>query len=132
MKLLLIGRHSLTEKQKLLLEKVFGKYDIIQIATVDPTDPIKSLPSSFDAIVIQALPIDLLAKLMKCNKPIYQFKIIAVDLVNSEEKAKQIAKEKDADIILHDPKTGNYRVSKTIALQRIKKIIIETEDVATI
>ena len=135
-RILVIGRHSLTNRQKKLLEKAFGKFQIVaSVATVNPNNPMSTLANypSYDAILVQTLPLSILALLVRdSKKPIYMFEIEAVDVVTSQNVAEQVAKDNDADIITPDPRTGNFRVAKTTKLMYVSAIRIETQTIATL
>lgn len=134
-KIILIGRHDLTDKQKLLLDKYFGEWSIdLKLQQVDPANPLKDIDQSrFEAVVVQVLPVDILAKLLRVSRlPVFLFKVEAVAVVSDEREVEDLSRKHDADIVNYDPRSGNYRVAKTVALQRLLRIDIVTEDVATI
>ncbi len=132
--LIIIGRHELTDRQRKLLEIAFGEYNIIgRVHTVDPEDKtlIEALNKS-DGIIIQALPIDVLAKLTKkVSKPIYMFNIVPIGVLKTKE-AIETAKKEGADIINIDPRSGNARVALTVSLELVETVTVKTKTVATL
>ncbi len=133
-RIIIIGRHNLTDRQKKILEKAFGSYTITgKIHTVNPDDKavIEQLKKA-DAIIIQTLPIDVLAKLKELlGNKLYIFKILPIGVVSSDE-ALNIAKEGGCDIVNIDPRTGNARVSITVGLDRITEVVYKTKRVVTL
>jgi len=132
--LVIIGRHSLTSKQEELLKKAFGEYNVIgRIATLDLSNETQvAMLRSADAVVIQTLPVDLIAQVLKVtDKPVYIFDIKALGVVTSKEAIEEAVRS-GADIVNIDPRTGNARVAMTVSLSRIKKVEIIKEVVATV
>ena len=119
----------------MLLDKYFGEWSIdLKLQQVDPANPLKDIDQSrFEAVVVQVLPVDILAKLLRVSRlPVFLFKVEAVAVVSDEREVEDLSRKHDADIVNYDPRSGNYRVAKTVALQRLLRIDIVTEDVATI
>ena len=138
MRYLVVGRHRFTDRQLRLLEKAGLTEEVKRIATVeDPVDVVlQAVELGVDAIVVQSLPMELLARLVDAADsefiPVYTFKIEAIATASNMEEAEEIARREKADIILPDPRSGNIRVSKTVALQRVLRIVVETREVATL
>ena len=133
-KIIIIGRHDLTDRQKALLRTAFGDYTIVgKIHTVDPNDnSIIEALNKADAVVVQALPIDVLAKLnAKVKTPIYMFKIVPLGVLKTKE-AVEVAKKEGADIVNIDPRTGNARVAMTVSLDLVEEVKVVTKPVVTL
>lgn len=136
-KYVVVGRHKFTSRQEKLLEEAGFTVQTARIEQMQSPQEVveKAKETGASAIVVQALPMHLLAQLLqhasRAGMSVYSFRIEAVATINSEEEARKIAEETGADIVLPDPRSGNYRVSKTVALQKVKRIVVEAEDVAS-
>jgi len=139
MKGAIIGRHSLLPSQQKALESLQVKI-VKQIPQV-PTDQkaleqfIHELKSQgIEALIIQALPIDLLAKLLP-HFTIYFMKMQAVATVESEEEAKKIieqAPDKRVAIPAPNRDKKTFRIMEFIGITKIKKIVVEEEFVVRV
>ena len=130
-KFITIGRHKYTPKQEELLRRAGLTQEIERIAQVNNVNDVVTKARELGAaIVVQALPMHILAQLLtvaqRNNVPVYAFRIQALDTVPLDESCPS-----EADIEVPDPRSGNKRCSKTAALQRLKRIVVEAEDVAT-
>jgi len=126
-----IGRHRFTERQLQLLQKAGLKEEIERIQQVNSVDEVvQKAAQRGAAIVVQALPLPLLAQLLaaanKANVPVYGFRIEALATLSVYSKCPSVA-----DIEIPDPRSGNKRCSMTVALQKLKQIVVEAEDVVT-
>jgi len=133
MRYIVIGRHRFTPVQIQLLQKLGLTEEVARVQQIsDVADVLKlAKEKGADAIVIQALPMHLLAQLLtvanRANIPVYGFRIEAVTIVPITQRCPA-----EADVEIPDPRSGNKRCSKTLALQRLKRIVVEAEDVATV
>jgi len=131
-KYIVIGRHKFTDKQVRILEKVGLTEEIERIAKLEDINSVVQKAKENNAVIlVQALPMHILAQLLsnasRNGIEVYAFKIEAVTTVGINEKCPE-----ECDIEIPDPRSGNKRCSKTVALQRLKRIIVEAEDVATL
>ncbi|MFA4798730.1 hypothetical protein [Pyrococcus kukulkanii] len=129
-KVIVIGRHEFTEVQKRLIEKA-GLQKIKQIQHVnDITKLIQEAKELNADILVQAMPMHLLAQLLSSASregiTVYSFKLEPVGLFDTEEAARRSG----ADVIVPS-REGTYRGMKTRALQKLIRIEIVTEDVIT-
>ena len=133
MRYIVVGRHKFTSVQVRLLEKAGLTDEVGRIAQVeDPVDVIKRARElGADAIVVQALPMHLLAQLLqaatRAGIPVYGFKIQPVAMVGIDEECPA-----EADVEIPNPRAGNKRCNKTVALERLIRVLIETQPVVTV
>lgn len=130
MKFVTIGRHEWTDKQKQLLEAAGLTEEVARIAQLQGIEHLVSVIDEHqpDAIVIQALPLHLIAQILQYIKlPVYNFKIEAVATKKLDEECPS-----EADIEIVDRRSGTKRCSKTVAIQRLKKVVVEAEEVARV
>jgi len=76
MRLVWVSRHELNEKNKEILSKAFGHYEVYQYKdTVNNVSELIEFADSVDAdAYVVVLPINLIADLIKAdNRPIYRF-----------------------------------------------------------
>ena len=116
-----IGRHKFTPKQVFFLQKLGLEKEVARQETYNPEllkQQIGQLKPT--AIIVQGLPINLLADLLKIannyNIPVYMF------------KTEPTENEEEADIKIPS-REGKIRLLKTTGIQRVKRILIEFEDV---
>ena len=132
MRFITIGRHEYTPLQRKLLEKTGLTEEVKRVVQVDDVREVVGEAEKLGAvIVIQALPMHVLAQLLQAASragiPVYSFRIEAITTVGINETC-----PKECDIEISDPRSGNKRCSRTAALQRLKRIVVDTEDVATV
>jgi hypothetical protein len=132
-----IGRHEFTGRQLKLLAKIGLTHEVERIEQVsDIPSIVKKAQEKGTPIIVQALPMHLLAQLVqianRARIPVYSFEIQSIGIAKSREEAEELAKQHNADIILPDPKSGTYRVSKTVALQQVVSITVNTRRIATL
>lgn len=113
------------------MEKAGLTEEITRVQQVENVQDVVRLARENDAvIVVQALPMHILAQLLQAasrqNVPVFSFKIEAITTVPLDS-----ACPTDADVEVPDPRSGNKRCSRTVALQRLIRIVVEAEDVAT-
>ena len=128
---IVIGRHKFTPVQTRLLEKAGLKEEIERIQMLENiNEVVQKAAQNNAAIVVQALPMHILAQLLNAANreavPVYAFKIEAVATVPLDSNCPN-----DCDIEVPDPRSGNKRCSRTAALQRLRRIVVEAEDVVT-
>jgi len=134
MRYLVVGRHNFTPVQVKLLEAVGLIEEVARVEQVDNAGAVISMAKEVgaEAIVVQALPMHLLAQLLqaaiRADIPVYGFRIETVGLYQTREEAEEVAKRVGADILLPS-REGTWRVARTAALQQLKRIIVEAEDV---
>ena len=133
MRYVVVGRHDFTPPQRRLLVKAGLTEEAGRIPQINtPSEPVVvAKNNNAEAIVIQALPMHLLAALLptanKFNIKVYGFKVEAVATVPADQPCPE-----EADIEVVDQRSGNKRCSKTVSLQLLKRIIVDAEDVATL
>lgn len=132
MEYITVGRHKYTPAQKTLLERAGLTEEVGRIQHVDnPTEVTSRAKELGAAIVIQALPIPVLASLLQAAKragvQVYGFRLKPVGLFKSRDEAVVSG----GDVIVPS-REGTFRVMKTSALQRLIKVEIVAEDVVSI
>ena len=132
MRYITIGRHKFTDKQVQLLEKVGLTEEVERVVKLEDINSVVQKARENNAVIlVQALPMHILAQLLNSAQrqgiEVYAFKIEAVATVPIDHKCPS-----DCDIEIPDPRSNNKRCSKTVALQRLKRIVVEAEDVATL
>ena len=130
-KYIVIGRHRFTPVQEELLRKAGLVEEVARIQQLEDINAVvQRAAQESAAIVVQALPMHLLAQLLsaanRAGVSVYAFKIEAVATVPMNEECPA-----EADVVIPDPRSGNKRCSRTVALQRLKRIVVEAEDVVT-
>lgn len=128
MRYVTIGRHPYTPRQQELLLKAGLLREAARIENLEnPRQPVElAREKAATAIVVQALPLHLLAQLLqearKAGIEVYSFKM------RSEKLAKEDKCPPGTEIELASGDTK--RCIRTEALQRIENILIVTETVA--
>lgn len=80
-KVVWVSRHELNERNKEILNKAFGSWELVWIKeTVTPEDLRKLAEEYSDAAFVVVLPPQLLAEVLKYTKEVYRF------VVNREVK----------------------------------------------
>ena len=139
MKTVIIGRHQLLPKQKEALEqlKVTIAKQVPQVS-VDPKELeefIRQLKAEdVEALVVQALPVDLLSKLLP-HFTIFFLKMKAIATVESEEEAKKlVAEAPDRRVIIPSAlgEKRSFRVMEFVGITKIKRIVVEEEFVVKV
>ena len=132
-----IGRHAYTPAQARLLSIAGLGPEVGRIAHLrDPREAVEmASQKGAQAIVVQALPLPLLAQLLslarRAGVEVYGFRVEAVGLYPTREAAEEAASRLGADIV-SPSREGSWRVARTAALQRLKRIVVEAEDVAVL
>ena len=128
-----VGRHSFTASQRTLLERVGLVAEVHRFQSVRDTIEVveKARELGASAIVVQGLPLPLLAQLLqhasRAGVPVYAFRTEAIGLFPSREEAERAG----ADIVIPSSE-GSFRALRTVALQRLVKIQIVAEDVVSL
>lgn len=129
--IVVIGRHEFTPRQKELLRKAGLNPEnetkrIIQLN--NPQEAVESAKAASAAIVVQALPLPLLAQLLqaaaRAGVEVYGFRMETIASVPVNENCPESTE------IERPAEGGVKRCVRTAALQRLKRIVIEAEDVA--
>ncbi len=133
MKVVLVGRHSLLPAQERALREL-GMEVVEQVAQID--DPRKFVEELQDVegIVIQVLPLSLLAQMLPLAKKrgikIFMFEQGKAKIFDSEEEAKRFVEEApDRRVMLASPTDNIFRVVEFTGVAEVKNIKIETEKV---
>ena len=135
-KAVLIGRHRLLPAQQEAIQRL-GVEIVEQVAQV-PTEPqqlqkfISELKQKgIQALIVQALPIELLSQLLK-HFTIFFMKMQQAALVESEEEAQRLVAEKPEKRVAIPSAVGErktFRIMEFVGVTRVKKIVIEEEPV---
>ncbi len=132
----LIGRHKLLPAQQEAIQRL-GVEIVEQIAQV-PTESqqlqqfIEQLKQKgVQALVVQALPIELLSQLLK-HFTIFFMKMQQAAIVESEEEAQRLVQEAPEKRVAIPSAMGEkktFRIMEFVGVTRVKKIVIEEEPV---
>lgn len=129
--IVVIGRHEFTLRQKELLRKAGLNPEaeakrIVQLN--NPAEAVEAAKQANAAIVVQALPLPLLAQLLqaanRAGVEVFNFRMETFATVPAEQACPEGTE------IERPAEGGHKRCVRTAALQRIKRIVIEAEDVA--
>ena len=130
MRYITIGRHPFTPRQKELLAKAGLKEEVARVVQVNDVNEVivKAKEVNAKAIVVQALPMHLLAQLLQATNragiPVLQFEMETIASVKAEEKCPEGTE-------VERPAEGGFkRCIRTKRLVRVKRIVVETEPIA--
>lgn len=130
-KYITIGRHEYTPIQIQLLEAVglFEEIDRVEYLKADDINRVvKEAVENNASIVVQALPVGILAKLLKKARedevPVYGFIVETIGTFGKDE-ALTLKKHVDADVWIES--NGSVRLGKTKALTRLRKVVVEQD-----
>jgi len=131
-KAFLVGRHKLLEAQSRGLEEL-GFEIVGQVVNID--DPVEFINSvvqkGAEAVVIQALPLSLLAQILplakRNNIKIFMFEQGRAQIFNDEEEARKFVEEApDRRILLISATDQRFRVVEFTGVVEVKEIKVVT------
>ena len=124
-KITLIGKGDLTDAQTKALKNYFGNFEIVEV--IPTLQKLDQIPAETDIIVSLIMAVPVIQLLQRQNKPYYTFKV--QQLGAFDEPHEELEKKADIKFTKETPNgTKKYIYSKTIALLKNPKIIIQAEE----
>ena len=135
MKSVLVGRHQLLEGQKKALDEL-GIEVVEQVVNIDnPQEFVQRAANlGVDVIVIQALPLPILAQILQSAKrhgiKVYMFNQGKAEIFDSKEDAEKYVQElPEYRVLLASPTDNKFRVVEFTSVEEVQEIRIVTKTV---
>ena len=135
MKSVLVGRHQLLEGQKKALDELGIQIEKQVVNIDDPQKFVQEVANlGVDVIVIQALPLPILAQILQSAKrhgiKVYMFNQGKAEIFDNKEEAEKYIQElPEYRVLLASPTDNKFRVVEFTSVEEVQEIRIVTKTV---